>query len=310
MQEKTKKEINRLCCLPSALAICVLLVLGCGSSKISLEETIHKLEQEVARLKTERINFEARSSSLDDKVIVYKKKLSRCQEDKRPLLNVVRLVPGSDEEMVPVVEPKETIPSGVEIKGDKKRPKLILHEQRYRVKGSRPTSASPIQGGQDMFAAFQPENLDVIPQDTDSKDRLMAAFNTAYQAYSNKEHDKALAMFSNFIRDNPTHPYADNAVFWRGECYLAVGKFFNAIGEFERLIRRYPKSEKTPSGLLRIGFAYDQLHDRAKALEYYFRVVDKFPGSDAARRASSRVSAIQNNKKRQASNLMPTAIER
>ncbi|MCP4676674.1 MAG: tol-pal system protein YbgF [Deltaproteobacteria bacterium] len=165
--------------------------------------------------------------------------------------------------------------------------------------------------GQGGFEELAPDNLGVVSQQgvAGQDDSTMNAFHEAYRNYSNKRYDEALAKFSSFIHDNSQHPYADNAVFWRGECHLAKGKFFKAIGEFERLFRRYPKSEKVPSGLYRAGFAYDQLRDRAKALEYYFRVVDKHPGTDAARRASLRVSAIE-GKGGRVSNLLPTAAKR
>ena len=55
---------------------------------------------------------------------------------------------------------------------------------------------------------------------------------------------------------------------------------------------RYPRSDKAASAAYRIGFSYDQMHDKVKAKEYYFKVVEKYPGTDAARRASQRVAVL------------------
>jgi TolA-binding protein len=96
-------------------------------------------------------------------------------------------------------------------------------------------------------------------------------------------------------------------LYWRGECYLAKGRFLKAIGEFERLGKRYPDSEKVPSGLYRIGFVYDKLKDFKTAVRYYFEVVEKYPGTDAARRAGNRVQEIQN---RPNGGAIPTAVTR
>jgi tol-pal system protein YbgF len=121
----------------------------------------------------------------------------------------------------------------------------------------------------------------------------MDQFHEAYRAFTNGQYDAALAGFSRFAAAQPAHAYADNALFWRGECLLAQGKALQAVGEYERLLGRYPQSEKAPAALLRIGSVYDKLSDFEKASDYYFKVVDGYPGTDEARRASQRVAAIQ-----------------
>ncbi len=288
----------------------VLLATGCGTTtQAALSDKVSELEKEVARLKTEKVNLRARSTGLDDRIVVMKKKLDQCQEDGRPLLEVVRLGPGSEETEALEQSMSEQTFTIDEPAGDSKRPALVLSGRRSQPGGtSSGGTGAIVQGG---FEGLAPDNLGVVSQEggVTQGDGTMDAFHEAYRDYSNKRYDEALAKFSSFIHDNAQHPYADNAIFWRGECHLAKGKFFKAIGEFERLFRRYPKSEKIPSGLYRAGFAYDQLRDRAKALEYYFRVVDKHPGTDAARRAGLRVTAIE-GKGGRVSNLLPTAAKR
>ncbi len=290
-----------------------LLAAGCGTSKAALNDTIKQLEKQVARLETEKINIESRSAALDDKAVLLGKKLDRCQDGTRPLLDVVRLSPPSSAEPVPDETYISSSREEVKTVSEGDRPKLSLSGRPARPYVP-PSNRGPLKpGSQEAFAALQPDNLGVVSgeggAENTASNQPMEAFHAAYRAYSNKRYDEALAGLANFVHEHPSHSYADNALFWRGECYLAVGKFFRAIGEFERMLRRYPQSEKAPSGLYRIGFAYDQLRDRAKALEYYFRVVDKHPGSDAARRASRRVTALKGNEGR-ASNILPAAAKR
>jgi tol-pal system protein YbgF len=137
----------------------------------------------------------------------------------------------------------------------------------------------------------------------------MNQFHEAYRAYTNMQYDAALAGFSKFVAAQPEHDYADNAMYWRGECLLAQGKMLQAVGEYERLMRRYPRSEKAPAALLRIGFVYDKLNDLEKASDYYFKVVDGYPGSDEARKASQRMAAIQGSRGR-AFGVTPTSAKR
>ncbi len=274
-----------------------LSVCGCAaSSKVALEDQIKGLETELLRLQRESTNLEARNNSMDDKLLLYQKKLDRCEHvDTRPMLDVVKIEPDSQ----PTVEEisfSDSIPTkDITIESDPDRPKLMLSGRRTVSSPSpsvAPRTTGPLSSG--GFADLATDNLGVVRAEG-APTAPMERFKSAYREYSNRNYVKALKEFSDFIRDNPGHDYADNAVFWRAECYLALGKFFKAIGEFERLIVRYPSSDKAPSSLYRIGFTYDKLKDRPRALEHYFRVVDRYPGTDAARRASRRVSVIDGN---------------
>jgi tol-pal system protein YbgF len=293
----------------------VLLILGlvaaagCGPTKVEMKETIDRLQDHIARLQSERTNIEARSNAMDDQLVVLGKKLDRCQEGTRPLLEVVRLTP-SDEEETPAESEEEVPPEATKIDLSATRPVLTLDQRSVRRVAVGSGAGSLPGGSQPSFSDLGPDNLGVVAADEAKvPGGPMEDFHAAYRAFSNRRHQEALEGFAAFVRDHPEHGYADNAIFWRGESYLALGKFFKAIGEYERLLRRYPRSEKVPSGFYRIGFAYDQLRDREKALEYYFKVVDKHPTSDAARRASKRVSAIE-GKDRKAGRPMPTSAKR
>ena len=292
-------------------------LLGCGPSRASFEKKIRSLEKEVSQLRSERVNLEAKAGALDDRVVVLDKKLRRCGEEQSPLLSVVRLSPevafGSETPSGRAEPPNEISPSRGT--GDEARPVLVLKGMSRRQSHG---NVSSLPSGSENFSQYGPENLGVVelnsaeppPGYEETSDGEMDRFNEAYRAYSNKKYDVALRGFSEFVKENPTHPYADNALFWRGECFLAAGEFFKGIGEFERLLRRYPDSDSAASSLYRIGFSYDRLRDRTKAVEYYFQVVDRFPNTDAARRASQRVSALERRSSRLEKGVVPTTVER
>lgn len=282
---------------------------GCAPTKADLQKKLHEQEREIARLSAERANLTAKSAALDDKVLVLEKKIDKCEMGgDKPRLEVVRLIPPDEIAPLPPTEirepdlgPEEKVPKGA-------RPVLSLDERTSRGWGAAPAAALDSTA----FANLDPDNLGVVPgagKGAGATSAGLDGFNQGYIAYSNKRYDEALARLAEFIKDNPDNDYADNALFWRGECYLATSKYMRAVGEFERLLKRYPKSEQVPSTLFRIGFAYDQLSDWERALEYYFKVVDNYPSSDAARRASVRVTAIKNRDGRVGS-LLPTAAKR
>ena len=296
---------------PLVAALAAALALGgCGETRDSLRTKIAGLERAVVRLEAEKANAVAKSSALDDERLVLEKKVSACDESRRERsLKVVRLKPeaeGSGAELR--AEPWPNEPRAK----DDKRPVLTLVGPRGADEPYAVQPAPLPQTAAGVAPVFGGDNLGVVAAGAaaaPAADGTMDQFQEAYRAYTNSQYDAALAGFSKFAAAQPNHEYADNALFWRGECLLAQGKLLLAVGEYERLMSRYPRSEKAPAALLRIGFVYDKLNDLEKASDYYFRVVDSYPGSDEARKASQRAAAIQESRGR-AFGVTPTSAKR
>ncbi len=272
---------------------------GCGGTRQALEKQIRDLESQLVTLKSEKVNLAARNAALDDRVLLLETRQDGCREEDRRKrqLEVVRLTAENtavDEEVEdrPLATPARDVPEG---RGG--RPVLRLtgsgeplgSQAVPRVRtGALSSLSRPVAG----------DNLGVVPLDGDPEEAAtesgpMALFQDGYRAYANGDHVAALDLLARFVKENPGHAFADDALFWRGECYLAQGKPLKGIGELERLLGRYPRSDKSASALYRIGFAYDQLGDPGKAGEYYFKVVERYPGTEAARKASRRVATIR-----------------
>jgi tol-pal system protein YbgF len=294
--------------LVAALAAALALG-GCGETRSALRKKLGALENEIMRLRADKANAIAKSAALDDERVVLAKKVDACDEKKRERsLKIVRLTP--EEEAAPIDQAGEPWPAEPRARDDK-RPVLTLVGRG----GVDPYAVAPAplpQGPSGVPPAYGGDNLGVVAEGAPSAagaDGSMDQFQEAYRAYTNQQYEAALAGFSRFVAAQPGHDYADNALFWRGECLLAEGKQLQAVGEYERLLSRYPRSEKAPAALLRIGFVYDKLNDLEKASDYYFKVVDGYPGSDEARKASQRVAAIQEARGR-ALAVTPTSAKR
>ena len=294
---------------PLSLFVALSLGAGCASSQQALEKQIEDLELDLTRAKADKANLVAEKSALDDRILLLEKRLERCsgERDQRKL-KVVRLKPGEEASALPAAADEKGW--GEERADEGGRPVLKLvgvgRPAARHATGPAPAPLPAGVSGDDLGVV----SLDGAPDPSEpAAGDPMNVFQAAYRAFSNGNHDEALSGFSEFIRDYPEHGYADNAMFWRGEVYLARGELLKAVGELERLVRRYPRSEKAPSALYRIGFAYDKLHDRAKATEYYFKVVERYPGTESARKASQRV-AVVTGKRSGSGRLLKTATER
>ena len=297
---------------------------GCAKADETSTDTISKLQREVLQLKAENANLYAKNHALDDKLLVVEKKIDVKQGEHRiAKLKTVKLTPSLGEP-VPFESNNDQIAEEISFadkshaehnrishkkrKHDKKRPVLKLsgnydlgtsnssyHSSRRSPSIKKASAVNyrdiPVVGKGDNLGVVGGASRDVssLPA-ANSSSSSMDVFNSAYRAYNNGNMDSALAGFAQFLKMEPSHSYSDNAMFWRGESYLASGHTIKAIGEFERLLRRFPNSEKAASALYRIGFIFDQLNDKQKAGKYYFKVVESYPGSAAARKAGKRMA--------------------
>lgn len=110
------------------------------------------------------------------------------------------------------------------------------------------------------------------------------AYETALGQVQGKQYEKGLAGLTSFLARWPDHPYAENAVFWRGEAYYGQGEYLRAAEQFESVLARYGAGSKTPDALLKLGLCHDRLGSPARAREYWDRLKSEYPKSDAARR--------------------------
>jgi tol-pal system protein YbgF len=97
--------------------------------------------------------------------------------------------------------------------------------------------------------------------------------------------DAALAL-SKFVSDNPDHALIDRAVYWLAEVRYATRDYREALAGFEKVLQRFPNSEKAPDALYKLGMCWRRLGSEDKARSYFRRLRTEFPNSEAAGLAS------------------------
>jgi tol-pal system protein YbgF len=91
--------------------------------------------------------------------------------------------------------------------------------------------------------------------------------------------------FDAFASEHPSHPYADNALFWCGEIHYLRGRYEQALRYFERIEKLYPSGNKAPDALYRMGQIHLKRGNAAGAQAYFEKVREQFPDTAAARLA-------------------------
>jgi tol-pal system protein YbgF len=122
------------------------------------------------------------------------------------------------------------------------------------------------------------------------KETMYAA---AYQTFKNGNYDKSRTEFKNFLAAYPDTESAGNAQYWIGECYYFEKNYEQAILEYEKVSKNYPKGNKVSSALLKQGLAFLNLNDKTSAKLILQQVIKEFPNTTQARIARSKLQEIK-----------------
>ena len=113
------------------------------------------------------------------------------------------------------------------------------------------------------------------------------AYEAALAQVQAKQYDRGLEGLNAFLVRWPDHPYAENAVYWRGEAFYAQGEYLRAAEQFDAVLSRFGSGSKAPDALLKLGMCHDKLGASQRARDYWERLKSDFPRSDAAKRIPS-----------------------
>ena len=120
-----------------------------------------------------------------------------------------------------------------------------------------------------------------------------AAYQAALDALVERfEADQSARLFQAFIRDYPASPLVPNAWYWLGESYYVTQNYDLALEAFQTLLAGYPGSRKEADSLLKVGYCQVALNQRDAGEATLREVSVRFPGSEAAAKAESRLRTL------------------
>jgi tol-pal system protein YbgF len=116
-------------------------------------------------------------------------------------------------------------------------------------------------------------------------------YSQAYADYARGNYDLAISGFEEYLRTYPNTEFSDNAQYWIGECLYGKQRYAEAVEAWNLLFRDFPSSDKLPDARFKKGLALERLGRRSQALVEYRYVVDRYPNSEAGRKAREKLNA-------------------
>jgi tol-pal system protein YbgF len=238
------------------VSLATLGAAGCAHGESAQDKQFAEMRETISRMQLERDRVDHRLEALELAVA----------EEKSPSDG------SKDVNKAPPGPPPRTVQLGADVT-ENEDPNDVTQRPEIKVSGGAGGVApSRARGGGDASRAS------VL--DPDAK----KTYEQGLSQVQGKQYDKGLDTLAAFLVKWPDHPYAENAMYWRGEAYYAKGDYAKAQESFEGVLSRFGSGKKAPDALLKLGLCQDRLGSSARAQEYFDRLKRDYPQSDAAKR--------------------------
>jgi len=118
---------------------------------------------------------------------------------------------------------------------------------------------------------FQAEET-ILPKDTPNKQYEFATSFLKVGDYSNAER-----AFREFVNANPEHDLAGNAQYWYAETFRIRQLYTDAASAYLEGYQKYPKGEKAPINLLKLGVSMVQIGEKDQGCKMINGVEKQYP---------------------------------
>ena len=137
-----------------------------------------------------------------------------------------------------------------------------------------------------------PRVASVPAPDRDDSAETPDQYKAALALVRQREYDRAIQQFREFLRTSGDSPLAGNAHYWIGECYYTLGDYSQAILQYNEVRQHYAKSDRAAPALLKIGLSFLEMGNKSEARLAFQKVVNDYPNSPEAGQAREKLRSL------------------
>lgn len=276
----------------ATLLFCIIVLAGCAgrSDVIVLDDRLAAVEGQLARQKALIDQFGQTSENKEQNI---RGQTANLRVEIDAMREQIGAINGRLEEVEYQIKQGKNAPGNTDASGSTELDRL---KEDARVLNSRITSIEQYldMGGAAKSPAAKPAPTKVpatkVPLSSLSEQEL---YDQAKQAFDAGELEKAREGFQEFTRRFPNSQNADNAQFWIGEIYYREKWYEKAIVEYQKVVENYPKGNKIRSAMLKQGYAFLNIGDKANARLILKELINKYPDTTESQLAAQKLSQIK-----------------
>ena len=167
-----------------------------------------------------------------------------------------------------------------------------LTQTQRDIEAMRAATAAATQPGATATGAPSTSDMTVPATATPSGGDPLQTYQTAYRDYQRGNFDLAIEGFRDFLQTNASSDLADNASYWVGESLFSQKKYREAIEQFDTVVSKFPRSDKVPGALLKKGYAYISIGEKAQGVVQLQYVLHEHPKSQEAALARQKLKQL------------------
>lgn len=289
-------------------SLSLLLLLGGGVvSACAIPQQVDLIEREQRRLRFEQADLQKNSTALRGEIDSIRETLADTRANLQQVQREVGVLKENLEEVRAQIDRQlgESVRAGdqrirelesrlAKIDSDLKLQAALLKAREDELRLMRETLTAVQRAKPPARPAPAPPIVAQPPVPTLSPDEVAKKeYEAALALMERKDYRGAIARFQDFLKKHPESDLADNAQYWVGEGHYALREFDQAILEFDAVRRKYPKGDKVPAALLKLGFAFSELGDKVDARLILQELMDRYPQSEEALKAQQKLKTLE-----------------
>ncbi len=278
--------------LPTSLLFFIAVLAGCAgrTDVIVLDDRLAAVEGQLARQKALIDQFGQSSENKEQSI---RGQAANLRVEIESMREQIGAIGGRLEEVEYRLKRENTAPGAAAEPG---AAELDRMKEETRTLNSRVTQVEQYLGlgggtkAPEAKAAPAKAPAAVVPVASLSEKDL---YDQAKQAFDAGELQKAREGFQEYTKRYPNAKNADNAQFWIGEIYYREKWYEKAIVEYQKVVENYPKGNKVGSAMLKQGYAFLNIGDKANARLILKDLIAKYPDTTEAQLATQKLTQIK-----------------
>lgn len=132
----------------------------------------------------------------------------------------------------------------------------------------------------------------VVSRSTDGANNFKLSYQDALDDFYTRNYRRAIGKFQALLQGNIKDDLSDNAQYWIGECFFALGDYYRAIAEFQRVFA-FQDANKVDDAQLMIGLSYMRAGDLQTARTEFTTLLSSYPTSEYVAKAQRFLKSIE-----------------